>query len=96
MARDDVFKHKGFQTNPGTFWGTLAGSGPGSFSFIAHLVANRALPGAPIDGRFVVVEGTGIGGLEGICGGGIFTTGSAGTDYDYTFRFGRDCKANDR
>ena len=100
VVRDDVVEKKTFQTNTGAFWGTLDGFEPGSFSFIAHLVADRSdcpcPPGsAPFEAKFVVVEGTGKGGLEGICGGGILKTGAASTDYDYTFRFGKDCKAND-
>ena len=104
VVRDDVVEKKTFQTNTGTFWGTLDGFEPGSFSFISHLVADRSHcpcpPGrAPFEAKFVVVEGTGKGGLEGICGGGIIKTDAVGptptTDYDYTFRFGKDCKAND-
>jgi len=106
VARDDVVKKKAFQTNTGSFWGTLDDSKPGSFSFIIHLVTDRPFcergkPCAgpnPISGNLVVVEGTGMDGLEGICGGGTFHMSSTGvgTDYDFTFRFGKDCKANDR
>ena len=101
VVRDDVVEKKAFQTNTGVFWGTLDGfEKPGSFSFIVHLVADRSgcpcPPGsAPFEAKFVVVEGTGSGGLEGICGGGTLkTVVGAGTEYDYTFRLGRDCKAN--
>jgi Protein of unknown function (DUF3224) len=95
IARDDQFLQRAFQTNPGTFWGTLNGHS-GSFAFLAHLQTDRSnLPAAPIEGKFVVVEGTGMGAFEGICGGGTFRSGTAGTDYDFTFRFGKDCKAND-
>ena len=104
VARDDVALHKAFQVNTGTFWGVLMVPDrlEGSFSFIVHLVGDRmncsCPPGVvPFEGKFVVVEGTGMGGLEGICGGGSFkSTGVAGvpTDYDYTFRFGQDCRAN--
>lgn len=93
----------GFQTNTGQFWGTLEGFEPGSFSFIVHNVVDRSgcpcPPGfAPFDAKFVVVKGTGSGGLEGICGGGTLKTDGtpgAATEYNYTFRFGKDCKAND-
>ena len=100
VVRDDVVEKKTFQTNTGTFWGTLDGSELGSFSFISHLVADRSVPGsAPFEANFVVVEGTGRGGLEGICGGGLIKTEDVGgtvvTVYNYTFRFGKDCKAND-
>ena len=101
VVRDDVVEKKAFQTNTGHFWGTLEGFEPGSFSFIVHNVVDRSgcpcPPGlAPFEAKFVVVEGTGSGGLEGICGGGTLkTAGTPSTDYDYTFRFGKDCKAND-
>ncbi len=94
---------KTFATTTGTFWGRLAlgsdsFSDPGSFSSIVHLVIDRSnVDIVPFEGKFVVVEGTGKGGLEGICGGGTFenvgVTGVA-TTYDFTFRFGKDCKAN--
>lgn len=100
VVRDDPV---GFQTNTGHFWGTLEGSKPGSFSFIVHNVVDRTdcpcPPGlAPFEAKFVVVEGTGSGALEGICGGGTLKTDGtpfAATEYNYTFRFGKDCKAND-
>jgi len=56
----------------------------------------------PFEGRTVVIAGSGQGDLEGICGGGTIGTehnpdGTNGrTTYNYTFRFGADCKANDR
>jgi len=90
--------------------GTLAGSEPGSFSAIFASKADRSdcnppkNPGCPpgiarFEGRLVVIEGTGLGGFEGICGGGTFkgegnsAIGFVST-YDFTFRFGKDCKAN--
>jgi len=98
-VRDDVVEKKAFQTNTGHFWGRLDGLEPGSFSFIVHNVVDRSLCPCPPglfaqEVKFVVVGGTGSGGLEGICGGGTAKTGVVGTDYDYTFRFGKDCKAN--
>jgi hypothetical protein len=100
VVRDDVVEKKAFHTNTGIFWGTLDGFEPGSFSFIVHNVVDRSgcpcPPGlTPFEGKFVVVEGTGSGGLEGICGSGIVKTGIAGTEYDYTFQFGKHCKTND-
>jgi len=102
-ARDDVVEHKAFVTTVGTFWGTLDGL-QGSFSFDSHFVTDRSdltLPVLPIEGKLVVVEGTGMGGLEGTCGGGTFKSvlNSSGlptgvAEYDFTFRFGKDCKAN--
>ena len=100
IVRDDVVQKKSFVTATGTFFGTLEGSEPGSFSFIVHNVIDRSAcpcpPGiTPSAGKFVVVEGTGSGGLEGICGGGTFVSPTAlGSTYEHTYRFGKDCKAN--
>lgn len=100
ISRDDEQK-KSFLTNVGTFWGKLEfepgrAPDPGSFSFIVHLVADLSNPSViTTKSKFVVVEGTGMGGLEGICGGGTqVNTGVPPASYDLTFRFGSDCKAN--
>ena len=103
IARDDVVEHKAFQTNTGSFFGKLDEL-KGSFSIINHVVADRSrcvlgvpCPASliPIEGKFTVVEGTGKGELEGICGGGTFENPSGSlSSYDFTFRFGKDCKAN--
>src|SRR2546422_4341336 len=109
VVRDDVVEHEAFQMNAGNFFGRLDGL-RGSFSNINHVVADRSrcVPGVPrpgrlipVEGRLTVVEGTGMGELEGICGGGTFKSvlDSSGlptgvAEYDFTFRFGKDCKAN--
>src|SRR2546428_5731973 len=109
VVRDDVVEHEAFQMNAGSFFGRLDGL-RGSFSNINHVVADRSrcvqgvpCPGnrIPVEGRLTVVEGTGVGELEGICGGGAFKSvlDSSGlptgvAEYDFTFRFGKDCKAN--
>jgi len=109
VVRDDVVEHEAFQMNAGSFFGRLDGL-RGSFSNINHVVADRSrcvqgvpCPGnrIPVEGRLTVVEGTGMGELEGICGGGAFKSvlDSSGlptgvAEYDFTFRFGKDCKAN--
>ncbi|MCS4537798.1 MAG: DUF3224 domain-containing protein [Thaumarchaeota archaeon] len=100
IARDDVVEKKAFQTNTASFWGTFNGKS-GSFAYIIHIVTDRSAcpcpPGLiPFEYRLVVVEGTGTGGFEGICGGGTGTrpSGIGPSSYDFTFRFGKDCKAN--
>jgi len=105
VARDDMVEKKAFQTNIASFWGTLDGL-KGSFSTIAHVVADRSqcvlgvpCPPSliPIEGQLVIVEGTGKGDLEGICGGGTFKSlvlPDSGSEYEFNFRFGKDCKAN--
>jgi hypothetical protein len=113
-VRDDDVRLQAFQTNLGSFFGRLDQFG-GSFSLISHVVLDRSkclpfiaqdppqtCPGRliPFEGRTVVIAGTGMGDLEGICGGGTFHSeknpdGTNGrTAYDYTFRFGAACNAN--
>ena len=109
VAQDD---RRTYQTNIGSFIGALNGV-KGSFSTILHLEIDRsgcpALPAAcparltPLNGALSVVPGSGLRGLEGICGGGTFESildpvtneNTQRTAYDFRFRFGRDCKAND-
>ncbi len=105
IARDDVVEKKAFQTNVGSIWGTLDDL-KGSFSSITHVVADRSqcvlgvpCPASliPIEGNLAIIEGTGKGELEGICGGGTIKSAlplGSGTAYDFIFRFGEDCKAN--
>jgi hypothetical protein len=93
----------GTATALGTFRGTVGDSDPGIFSFIVSYIADRSACGSgcppgtiKFDATFTVVEGSGMNGLAGICGGGTWnslSSTSAGT-YDFTFRFGNDCKAN--
>jgi hypothetical protein len=88
-------------TSTGTFAGTLGDLPPGSFSTIALQTGDRSgCPCPPgvitFTTTFVVVAGTGQGGLAGICGGGTsFGSGDAvhgfTTTYDYTFEFGDRC-----
>lgn len=106
ITRDDVVAKKAWLTNIGTFFGSLDGSEPGSFSFITHAVTDRtacvrdvACPSSltPTHGKVIVIAGTGQDGLAGICGGGTFDRPRgepATSSYDFTFRFGKDCKAN--
>ena len=98
-------------TNPGmasalgTFRGTVGDSDSGVFAYVMSYTSDRSdcgsgcPPGAiKYDGTLTVVEGSGIDGLAGICGGGTWKASSStltGT-YDFTFHFGKDCKANDQ
>ena len=105
IARDDVTEKKAFQTNTASFWGTLNGL-DGGFSTVAHVVADRSqcvlgvpCPASliPLEGKLVIIEGTGTGELEGICGGGSLKSlvpPDSGTEYHLTLRFGKDCKAS--
>lgn len=105
IARDDVTEKKAFQTNTASFWGTLNGLN-GGFSTVAHVVADRSqcflgipCPASliPLEGKLVIIEGTGTGELEGICGGGSLKSlvpPDSGTEYHLTLRFGKDCRAS--
>lgn len=76
------------------FTGTVAGSGPGSFSIndIGIVDIPAFPPSPPFEGTMTVVPGSGVGGLAGICGGGTWgrTLGGPIT-YNLVFRFGDDC-----
>ncbi len=105
IARDDVTEKKAFQTNTASFWGTLNGL-DGGFSTVAHVVADRSqcvlgvpCPASliPLEGKLVIIEGTGTGELEGICGSGSLKSlvpPDSGTEYHLMLRFGKDCKAS--
>ena len=79
-----------------TFIGTLKGSEPGSFASVAHIRTVINADGSfTFKGTTSITHGSGMRGMEGICGGGTFEGGTGQpTTYDYTFRFGKDCKAN--
>ncbi|MFQ6095405.1 MAG: hypothetical protein ACE5NN_04615 [Candidatus Bathyarchaeia archaeon] len=96
-------ENKSIITAIGSFWGTVGESDVGTFSSIftvyTDLSAFYAGEG-PItwEGKIVVIEGTGMGGLEGICGGGTITgeyPPTFLTTYDLEFRFGKACNGND-
>lgn len=90
-----------FATATGTFTGTVGDSEPGAFSMTVTLTSDRSAWRAgtgPItfEGKVVVIEGSGQGGLEGICGGGFFE--GSGPPFvstsNYEFRFGDACRSN--
>lgn len=81
-----------------SFSGTVGDSEPGSMMLMGSLESDRSEAPAffSFDFTTVVVEGSGIGGLEGICGGGSghgegppFISSS-----NYEFRFGNACNGN--
>jgi hypothetical protein len=86
------------------FTGTLAGSAIGTFADIITISSNTSgCPCPPgtitFSGTTVVVAGSGMGGLAGICGGGTFSgTGDPVhgfiTTYDLNLRFGGSCNSN--
>ncbi len=83
-----------------TFKGTIGGKS-GAFTGIVTATFDRtACPCPPgtftFDSTMVVVEGSGLGELKDICGGGTIKGSGppAVSTYDFTFRFGKDCKSN--
>ena len=77
------------------FTGTVAGSPPGAMTKIWTRTLDPAFLGTPLEGSGRWMAG--VGGLKGICGEGSFWNPVPGgaAEYDYTFRFGKACKAND-
>ena len=92
-----------YVTGYGHFVGTLADK-EGSFSLVNHFKVDLSafLAGTgPMtwNGHLTVVDDTGSGGLDGICGGVPYSGGgtpSTGltTIYDFEFRFGDACNSN--
>ncbi len=92
-------------TANGTFT-SVASANIGQQTVIAHVVADRSqcvlgvpCPASliPLEGKLVIIEGTGTGELEGICGGGSLKSlvpPDSGTEYHLTVRFGKDCRAS--
>jgi hypothetical protein len=86
------------------FTGTLAGSTSGTYASIITISGNTSgCPCPPgtitFSGTEIIVAGSGMGGLKGICGGGTFSgTGDPvngfTTTYDLTFHFGGSCNSN--
>jgi plastocyanin len=75
-----------------TYSGTIGNSRPGVFSAIATVTYVGGYPSVVVNGRLYVIEGSGGGGLEGICGGGTFQ-GMLGPPFtfDDTYYFGASC-----
>jgi len=86
------------------FTGTMAGSKSGSYASILLIIGDTSgCPCPPgtiaFHGTEVIIAGSGIGGLEGICGRGTFSgTGDPvhgfTTTYDNIFHFGGSCNSN--
>lgn len=54
------------------YYGRVGDSEPGAMTMIVTLISDRSGPIYKAHGSIVAVEGTGVGGLEGICGGGTY------------------------
>lgn len=83
-----------------TFDGVVGDSDPGTFTAIVTVLSDlSAFPIVTFEASFVIVEGSGLAGLEGICGGGIITgvADASSTDptvasYDLNIAYGDNCE----
>ena len=81
-----------------SFKGVLGDSQEGNFTAISSFRANCCASLVQVDLTFTVVEGSGMAGLEGICGGGTMSTAftsdfaQALGSYDFTFSLGDECE----
>jgi hypothetical protein len=88
-----------FVTAIGTYSGTIGNSQPGIFSETFTYIFDYSNPShVVVSGTETVIQGSGQGGLKGICGGGTFqatvtSPPSPGT-FDFTFHFGASCASN--
>ena len=102
-AATDATTHLLRATGYGTFWGTVGDSAPGVFSFTVTYTLDTTTPTAEhFNGIIVFVNGSGMGGLEDICGSftstGIFDATTAITitaTYDGTVQLGGSCNSQD-
>jgi len=92
----------GRATGTGTFWGTVGGSSPGLYSFIDTFTIDTTTPtAAPVNGNLVIVQGSGLGGLAGICGIETFqgtvdlATGAGSFTFDLAAQFGSSCHSTE-
>ena len=87
----------GRATGYGTNWGTVGDSAPGLYSLITTFTIDVTKTPAAVTGNFVIVPGSGQGGLAGICGTETFTgtvnlaTGAGSFTYDLEAQFGGTC-----
>lgn len=85
-----------------TFSGSVNESKPGVFTAIISGIYNPSLDyPRPFRARFNIVEGSGAGGLEGICGSGEIIgevpapeIGNLTAEYNIQISFGKDCNYN--
>ena len=87
----------GLTTVIGSLCGSPQGKLTGIFTFTQDQTACPCPPGIQtLEGIFIVQDGSGQGGFEGVCGGGTFkaATGQPAT-YDWTLHFGKSCRSND-
>jgi hypothetical protein len=62
----------GYGTGTGTFWGTVGNSSPGAYSLTDTLTFDSTTTPATVSGNWVIVQGSGLNGLAGICGNATF------------------------
>jgi len=87
----------GRASGTGTFWGTVGDSKPGFYTFIDTFTIDTTQTPAPVTGNLVIVQGSGMGGLVGICGTETFqgavnlATGAGVFTYNLEAQFGNSC-----
>ncbi len=79
----------------GSFTGSVGGK-EGTFALVSSSIVDVCLfPSIIVDGNFEIVEGSGVGDFEGVCGFGTFSLDDVvGTPLDIThvLAFDKDCK----
>ena len=85
----DLHTNRARATNIFTFYGRVGTSEPGAMTIIFTRTSDRSDPNLyKFDGTMVVIEGSGLGGLEGISGGGFsLGEGPAAGPFTITARY---------
>jgi hypothetical protein len=77
----------GYLTDTGTYWGTIGNSAPGEYSYIATYPTS-----VPASGNLVIVQGSGLNGLAGICGSetlsGTINLDTGAGSFTFTLTYG--------
>jgi hypothetical protein len=87
----------GYLTGENTFWGTVGNSATGAYSSTVtdtiNLDVSTYPTSVPISGNWVITQGSGMGGLAGICGSATFAgtvnldTGAGSFTYTLTYGY---------
>jgi hypothetical protein len=99
ISARDVGSNIRFITTTSTYSGTIGNSQPGTFSETLTYTIDYSNPShIVVSGSATIVQGSGQGGLKGICGGGMFqgllTTPPTPGTFDDTYHFGASCASN--
>jgi hypothetical protein len=86
----------GYLTDTGTYWGTIGNSAPGEYSYIVTDTVNFNVAtyptSVPASGNLVIVQGSGLNGLAGICGSetlsGTINLDTGAGSFTFTLTYG--------